>query len=562
MPRESSVLIVGGGPTGLALACQLLRRGVGCRVVEKAPGPLPISRAIGLSPRSLEVLDECGVADLLVSRGIPTPVAAFYSRDVCIGRLTASSQTDTRFPFMLAVPQWETERILAQRVVELGGDVDRSTELTEIQSDQSRGRVIATVCGPTGAEVVEPSWAIAADGAHSAVRKELGIGFPGRATSVVFVIVDAEVDQGPPAGEGHYYFSPDGLLVVIPLPDGSHRLAATLETESREEVTDTRTLQALVDRRVGSRHIKLHALRDAGWGVAQVRIHARIAECFRSERVFLAGDAAHIYSPVGGQGLNGGLQDAHNLAWKLALVVHGHAPSNLLDSYGPERENAARMALKASARQTRLATIRRPLGIATRDALVSRASKRGLLDRRMAPQIAQFDIDYRGSPIIAKTGRRSVVGRRIPNYPLAGPLRTTCTVYELLDRASMLVLALAPGPENIDRLYTLMSTIHTRYRKVVSVHTVLRGATEWPSTAWHVLRDVDDALVTYCGGQPSLCVIRPDGHIGSLSGIDDHAKALETLANMVNVAGHAPAVQGLSGSANGASARRDLAGTG
>ncbi len=533
------VLIAGGGPTGLALACQLLRREVPCRVVDKAEGPLSISRAIGLSPRSLEVLDECGVAERLLEVGIATPIAAFHSRGRCIGRLTASAQRGTRFPFMLAVPQWETERLLGERVVELGGSVERGRTLLGVRQESEA--ILATVAGPGGTETVEADWAVGADGAHSQVRKELGIAFPGARTSVVFVIVDAWVEGGPTAGEGRYYFSPEGLLVVVPLPDGSHRLAATVAREDDSGGLELDALQALVDRRVGGERIELHGLRDAGWGASQVRIHTRTAKRFRAGRTFLAGDAAHIYSPVGGQGLNSGVQDAHNLAWKLALVIQGRASPALLDSYEPERRIASGMALKASSRQTRLATVSGRLAIAARDALISRASRKGLLDRRMAPQIAQFDIDY--GPTVARRPRRGVAGRRVPDTDLIGPAGTPPTVHGLLRGGRAAVLVLSPELSSASALLELRSAIEARHGPSVSTHTLFKGPRGALAACWPPIVDAEGALHQYLGEESALCVLRPDSHIAAVCPADGHTQVLEALARMTGFGQGVPGVQ-------------------
>jgi 2-polyprenyl-6-methoxyphenol hydroxylase-like FAD-dependent oxidoreductase len=217
MRGDAEIAIVGAGPTGLTLACQLLRRGVACRVFDQATEASERSRAIGVSARSLEVLDEFGAAADLVKLGVPCGVANFYSSGKWIGRVSASAARDTRYPFMLAVPQNVTESVLEQHLTRLGGAVERGMRLRGL-SQQTDG-VSLVLDGPDGEHTVRAQWVVGADGAHSTVRELAGIDVVSRATNEVYVNVDARVSDGPAAGEGHYYFSPGALTVIVPLAE-------------------------------------------------------------------------------------------------------------------------------------------------------------------------------------------------------------------------------------------------------------------------------------------------------------------------------------------------------
>ena len=235
--------------------------------------------------------------------------------------------------------------------------------------------LLDTVDGPRREPV---GWLVGADGSHSVVRRAAGIAFEGDATGKVFANVDALLDCGPTPGVGHYFFTPLGMLVIAPLPDGVYRVTASIDPAEADRELTLADVQEFIDRR-GLPGITVRSLRDSGWGIARIRIQTRIAGAFRSGRCLLAGDAAHIYGPTGAQGMNGGIQDAHNLAWKLALVVAGRAGDELLDTYEGERRAIAVGVLHHVEQQTKLATVRSAPVVAARDAFLRLATKAGLL---------------------------------------------------------------------------------------------------------------------------------------------------------------------------------------
>ena len=200
MSAEPEIVVVGAGPTGLTLACQLLRQGTSCRIVDMAPEATTRSRAIGVSARSLEVLDEFGAADELVAQGLPSSEAIFYSNGRPVGRLTASATHNTKFPFLLAVPQSVTERVLEAHLERLGGAVERGVQLQGLRQDAARAEL--DLEGPAGTQTAVARWVVGADGSHSVVRKAAGFDFAGDATGRVFANVDAHLDNGPQAGVG------------------------------------------------------------------------------------------------------------------------------------------------------------------------------------------------------------------------------------------------------------------------------------------------------------------------------------------------------------------------
>jgi 2-polyprenyl-6-methoxyphenol hydroxylase-like FAD-dependent oxidoreductase len=482
----TDIVIVGAGPTGLTLACQLLRRGVACRVIDAAPSTSTRSRALGMSARSLEVLDEFGAAADLIERGIRCGVANFHSRGRRIGWVTASSARHTRFPFMLAVPQPDTEAVLERHLNRLGGTVERGVRLAGLTQD-SAGVDLEL----DGAADTRTGWVIGADGERSAVRTHAGIAYTPTATDAVFVNVDAYLEDGPELGAGHYYFSAGAMTVLVGIAGGWYRVTTMVEPDGPELTPDG--VAALVSQRVG-RPLQLRELRDSGWGLNRVRIRTGVAEAFRTGRCLLAGDAAHVFGPVGAQGMNAGIQDAHNLAWKLALVSTGAAGPGLLDSYQAERRPVAHATLDHAVTQARLATVRR--GIPVRDALVSLVTRIGLLDRKLGPTVTQLDTRYPGP---------RGTGTRLPDVPLG-----TATLFDLLREAPFTVLVLSTGPAP-----ELTTLLRDRFGDLVAV------------------RAIGHRLPGITG--PSVVLVRPDGHIAYRGPLADHAALAGHLDRLLDV---------------------------
>jgi 2-polyprenyl-6-methoxyphenol hydroxylase-like FAD-dependent oxidoreductase len=523
--RAEQVVVVGAGPTGLTLACLLRLAGTPCRVVDAAAEPTSRSRAIGVSARSLEVLHRLGVADRLVARGLPSRSAVFYAGGRPVGGLSPATTRDTRFPFLLAVPQSATEALLAERLAELGGTLERGVRLTGLRPGAGAEPVALTLESAAGPERVEAAWVAGADGSHSVVRRDAGVAFSGGATGSVFANVDATLDGGPEPGVGHYFFAPGGMLVIAPLPDGVYRVTASLAPADADQELTLADVQRLVDER-GRPGITVRSLHDAGWGVARVTIQARIADTFRSGRCLLAGDAAHIYGPTGAQGMNGGIQDAHALAWRLALVVAGRGPDRLLDGYAAERRAVAHGVLHHVEQQTTMATVRPRPAIAARNALLRLGTRAGLLDRALVPAINQFDVRY-------GAGRRAprAVGRRVPDVPLGAGR----TLFHLLAERPFTVLVAGPGPADRDRVAALAEAVRRRgYADLVAVRAVRRAGPDGSagsatrSAGEPVPVDATGRLHRFLGAgrTATAALVRPDGHVAAMAPLSSGAAAV------------------------------------
>jgi 2-polyprenyl-6-methoxyphenol hydroxylase-like FAD-dependent oxidoreductase len=315
----NDVVVVGAGPTGLMTACELALAGVACTIVEKRDAESNITRAFGLHARALELLDARGMGDELVARGYPLrEVHPAYASRVDFGRL------DTRYPMMLVVPQSGTEALLRDRAVELGVTIHRDTEVVGLDQDADSVRLTLD-----GGSHLEASYVVGADGAHSTVRDLLGVGFTGATYEMPMLLADVRIPGAnePPITQ----VSAEGAVVVLPFGDGWFRVGAWLLADDRDEPEFGR-IRAAFHRIAGTDY----SMSEPRW-FSRFTAQRRQARAYRAGRVFLAGDAAHVNSPIGGQGMNTGLQDAANLGWKLAAQLAGWAPSWLLDSYHTER---------------------------------------------------------------------------------------------------------------------------------------------------------------------------------------------------------------------------------
>lgn len=328
-----TVLIVGAGPTGLTLACELARRGVSLRLIEAAAGPQPGSRGKGVQPRTLEVFDDLGIVERVLAHGRAAMPMRFTGADGEVFTRQAEipdDQPDIPYPATVITPQWRVEEALRLRLTELGRAVEFGTTL--VGFDQSDSGVRATVQKNGQTEIIAADWLVGCDGGRSVVRKQAGIAFEGETLEALRMIVaDVEVD-GLDRDAWHVWQNDDGMLALCPLPStAGFQYQAGLGPEQNPELT-LANLQAMVDARSGRTDLRL---REPSWS-SLWRANIRLVERYREGRVFLAGDAAHIHSPAGGQGMNTGIQDACNLGWKLAAVANGAAPA-LLDSYAVER---------------------------------------------------------------------------------------------------------------------------------------------------------------------------------------------------------------------------------
>jgi 2-polyprenyl-6-methoxyphenol hydroxylase-like FAD-dependent oxidoreductase len=410
---NTEVLIVGGGPTGLTLALWLRRLGVRVRVIDRSAAPGETSRALAVQARTLEFHRQIGIVDDVLAAGVrvdqltlrtPAGIAAEL-------HLNDFGKGVSPYPYAFALPQDVHERILIEHLQKAGVTVERQTELVGFKQDDDG--VIATLELGGAVETAEVAYLVGADGAHSAVRHGLAIGFPGGAYEQSFYVADVD-GTGPVTRNGlDISISAYGFAIVMPVrQSGSLRLIGVVP--KAHEADDTITFESIRAQVEHDTGIKVNAV---NW-FSTYRVHHRVADHFHAGRAFLAGDAGHIHSPAGGQGMNTGMGDAVNLAWKLASVLQGRADARLLDSYEPERIAFARKLIDSTDQAFRVATSRsRLVGMFRRYLLpqiMARMLGTKLGSRIFFGVISQTGISYRKSPLSAGSVGRIQAGDRLP----------------------------------------------------------------------------------------------------------------------------------------------------
>ncbi|GIH75201.1 FAD-dependent oxidoreductase [Planobispora longispora] len=346
LPTSTDVLVIGAGPTGLTVAVSLAGQGHDVTVVDNQAAGDNTSRAAVVHARTLEVLEPLGVSGRLAALGIHAPRFTIRDRDRLLVPVEFGD-LPTAYPYTLMISQAETERILLERLTELGGRVARPYTLESVTQD---GEGVTAVMDD--GSTVTAKYLVGADGMHSTVREQAGIGFTGGQYAESFSLADVRLTGGVPRDEVVLYFSPAGLVVVAPLPGGVHRIVSTVE--DAPAAPDAAFVQALLDGRGPERERAM--VREVLWG-SRFRIHHRVADSYRAGRIVLAGDAAHVHSPAGGQGMNTGVQDATALGEALSAALKGEEAA--LDAYAEARRPVAEQVVTFAGRLTRLATMSR-----------------------------------------------------------------------------------------------------------------------------------------------------------------------------------------------------------
>ncbi|WP_375483927.1 FAD-dependent oxidoreductase [uncultured Jatrophihabitans sp.] len=495
-----TVLVVGAGPTGLTLACQLAVRGVPVRVIDAAPGPQPGSRGKGIQPRTLEVFEDLGIIDTVLAHGqlaMPMRVTGPDGASVLRGIDIPPARTDVPYQTRLITPQWRIEETLRDLLTSLGGVVEFGTTLIRIE--QAPGTVSAILARDGRTETVTVDWLVGCDGGRSTVRKQAGITFDGETLEDVRMIVADVEATGLDRDAWHMWIHREGMVNLCPLPSTDLFQYQAGIADGQNPDLDLANLQAILEQRSGRSDIRL---RQPLWRTLW-RANVRLVDRYRVGRVFLAGDAAHVHSPAGGQGMNTGIQDAYNLAWKLAAVVNG-APQTLLDTYDAERRPIAAGVLALS--NDRLRQTLRTNAIPT---------------RRDATTM-QLDVGYRGS-VLAQDDRaedaRLRAGDRAPDateIAVGAADDSTHRLFDLLRGPHFTLLAFGSATAPADH----GSDVHT-----LRVVTEPAAATEIADTAGFLTQSYDAVDGT-------LALIRPDGYIGLISDAGDQTAVAGYLAKI------------------------------
>ncbi|QZS54230.1 FAD-dependent monooxygenase [Rhodococcus opacus] len=513
------VLVVGAGPVGLTAAIELRRRGVACRIIDPLLEPPQYAKAVGIQPRSLEVFESMGVLRHILDAAIQMRGQIVYVNGDEVARLELALPGDVPFEF-IGLPQYETERILTEYLATFGTTIERGTKLTAFEQDDDG--VVATVTGADGDDTVRTQYLLGCDGAHSVVRKGLGLTFEGGAFVEQYMLGDVEVDWSMPRGYGIRSMhqtdgETDDLLVCIPLPGrrryrmsmlvpsdlagtgtpAADKIAHGFEAGPKPELSH---IQAVLDR-LSPEPTRASNLR---WS-SVFRISHRIVDSYGRGRVFVAGDAAHIHPPTGAQGMNTGIQDAHNLAWKVALAVSGAAASDLLDSYDAERRPVGEEVVGRTVRSAR-------------EGIGAGSSDPDYVIRREA----QLLISYADSPIVAQPesnaaltpGSRAPDARGLTRAAVAFPLR----LFTLLAGRNHTLLLYADesvDARGLELLEAAATSVEAATQGLVDTYLVASPSADVGETVLPLVRDRDGEFAHAYGAEGSAAfVVRPDGYLG------------------------------------------------
>lgn len=411
MKLEADVIVVGGGPVGLTLACELRLAGLDVLLLERRAERVSNSRGMGMHGRTLEMLGLRGLAPRFRERALPFSIGHFAVLDTRLD----FSVLDPQYGVNLVIPQSVTEELLEARAAELGVRVQRGALVRELWQDEEIVSVGGDIDG--AAFTARAAWLAGADGGRSLVRQQAGIAFEGHAASVYSMLGDVRLGA-PLPGKAHTVVNQAGVLMVVPMGDAYHRIILIDAQRCREPSQQPPTLEELAEGacRVAGYDLQLS---DAVW-LSRFSDETRLAAQYRKGRVLLAGDAAHIHMPAGGQGMNVGMQDAFNLGWKLAGVVKGEAGAALLDSYDSERRAVGQQLLVNTMAQTALLTACDTRGLALRQ-LMDGLLRDPATNRALALEVSGFGISYPASLSMAPDGCRVLeqwTGARVPDCPL------------------------------------------------------------------------------------------------------------------------------------------------
>ncbi|HEU0200927.1 MAG TPA: FAD-dependent monooxygenase [Burkholderiaceae bacterium] len=504
------VLVVGAGPTGLMLATQLRRRGVEVAIIDRNAGPSIQTKALGVQARTLEIYAQLGIAARAVEVGIRATGANMWANRRRMARLPLGDigQDLSPFPYLLILGQDDNERLLGEASRAQGSDVQWNTELVDLE--QRTADVVATVKRADGSmQKLRAHWVAGCDGAHSAVRELTGIAFPGAPYEHVFFVADATATGPMVPNELNVYLLRDGFHLFFPMRGRDHwRIVGILPAELRGRSDPD--FDAVIP------SVRAHVGAELAIGVCRwfstYRIHHRRAERFRQGRCFLLGDAAHIHSPVGAQGMNTGLQDAYNLAWKLALVTTGRAAESLLDSYEAERVPIA---------ERLLSTTDRAFSLIVSDGWVSR-----LLRTRVIARVAALAMRFertrrRAFRTISQTGihyRASAMSRNLPGLPASAPRAG--------DRIPWMKLSFESGTPHED-LYDRLDDLRFNLIAIGQAVPALPAELSELMATHAIPLDEHNAaqLARASIRTPVFYLLRPDGHVG-LAGVRLDADAV------------------------------------
>ena len=530
---DAPVVIVGAGPTGVMLGIELARRGVEVSILDRQPARSPESRAIGIHARTLEVFHRLGLVEQFLDLGHRLDGFTVHTRARRSLRVGFGG-VESPYPFMLTLSQAETQRILEEHLEALGVSVQRGVRVLDLRDDGNGVELRTLWFGEERERAVRANWVVGCDGAHSIVRRSLGLPFDGEDYAQDWLMAEVNTDWPMARNHFHVFAHTAPPLPIFPMPGGRWRvfLPEVANRSNERQAPD----MAEVERLAADRGPAGMRLTDPSL-LATFRCYRRSTKLMRNGRVLIAGDSAHVHSPAGGQGMNTGLHDSFNLGWKLALVAQGQAPPGLLDTYQDERAPIAAEVLALTHRLVRTFTISSPAKRWLRDRLLPAAGALPGAKLRYASRVAQVSHNYRGGPLApaaARAERRSIApGDRLPDVPGLRLGETEVSMFDLLRTPvhTLLVFAGRRGDAKVAR--EAVDRFASREALVRAVTVGGRAGT----VADPELR----AHRRYGALSGRLVLVRPDGYIAGMAPLD-RPDAFEPYLRRLGLATDRPTV--------------------
>ena len=533
-----SILISGAGPVGLTLAVTLRKMGVECRLIDKSPQPTNQSRAAIIHSRTMEVFERLGMVENFLREGVRVHGASIRSAwDKPIYELHLGG-LPTEYPYFLGLNQTATERLLTEELVRLGGSVERSKTLVSLK--QNADGVHVVLADESGSQTENSfNYVAGCDGGHSTVRHQLNLPFEGETLDTQWLTADVKIEWDFPGDKALGYLCPSGLAFIARMDSDRWRIIINAPDNVPLNPEDL-TLEKIQDICLKRFGMAMH-LHDPAW-ISPFAVNTRMAPCMQVGRVFLAGDAAHVHSPVGGQGMNTGIQDAFNLGWKLAFVAKGQGGDRLLGTYNEERHANAKKLLGLVGPATRVVNWRGPLAVTLRNSAMKLAGMLGI-GGIMARRVSELDVNYRGCSGFAEHlpsmgDWLSEVAHHQPAQWMADcwdfskgpkPGERAPDAHGLLQHAEdlgtrihkswsndmnyqlLLFSGVNPRLERMEHLGELLNHAVSRLGDRVSVHLICPNRHDYPN---HWIDSGLDVHHEYGARQECLYLIRPDGYVG------------------------------------------------